>query len=193
MLAWPQITAIKGANGDRALSKRLGRVKQPDSKQTRAVVSKVSIFSVVCFSVAQQQNIPRSSAGERKHNYQQSWDIYCTAVLDGGRPCSMLRERFQFSAHIITASETADRITDSGAAASPSPPTDLLPPSRRLQLQLPVGADALGQQPLRVGQPLAEVVHVTVELPPLFHGAVEAPAVGRRSSKIKYLSIRDAA
>ena len=46
----------------------------------------------------------------------------------------------------------------------------------RVHVQLSIRADALRQQGLCVSQPLVQVVHVTVELPPLLYGAVETPA-----------------
>ena len=49
----------------------------------------------------------------------------------------------------------------------------------RVQVQLSVRANTLRQQRLCISQPLAEVIHVTMELPPLLYGAVKAPAAGR--------------
>lgn len=71
------------------------------------------------------------------------------------------------------------RVTEAPATAPPraaQPSTDLLVLSRRVQVQLSIGPDALGHQPLCISQPLAEVVHVAVELPPLLHGTVKTPA-----------------
>ncbi len=65
---------------------------------------------------------------------------------------------------------------------APSPSTDLLVMSCRVQVQLPIRANALGQQCLCIGQPLAQVIHVTVELPPLLYGAVKTPAAEQRNT-----------
>lgn len=54
--------------------------------------------------------------------------------------------------------------------------THLLVLSGRLQVQLPIRAHTVRQQRLSVTQPLTQVVHLTVELPPLLDGTVESPA-----------------
>lgn len=66
-------------------------------------------------------------------------------------------------------------------AASPS--TDLLVLSCRVQVQLSIRANTLGHQSLCISQPLAEVIHVTVELPPLLYSAVETPAAEQETGR----------
>lgn len=62
-----------------------------------------------------------------------------------------------------------------------SPSADLLMLSCRLQVQLSFRANALRQQCLCVSQPLTQVIHVTVELPPLFYGTVKTPAAQQQN------------
>lgn len=72
------------------------------------------------------------------------------------------------------------------SARALSPATDLLALSSRVQVQPSVRPNTLGHQPLCVGQPLAEVIHVAVELPPLLYSTIEAPASGHRSGSFRY-------
>lgn len=76
----------------------------------------------------------------------------------------------------------------------PSLSTDLLVLSSRVQVQLSVRANALGQLCLCISQPLAEVIHVTVELPPLLYGTVKTPAaehrIGKASLSDQYVVLR---
>lgn len=58
--------------------------------------------------------------------------------------------------------------------------TDLLVLSSRVQVQLFVRPNTLRHYLLCISQPLAEVIHVAVELPPLLYSAIKAPASGHR-------------
>lgn len=69
----------------------------------------------------------------------------------------------------------------------PSPSTDLLVLSCRVQVQLSIRANALRQQRLGVSQPLTQVIHVTVELPPLFDGTIKTPII-RKQTKAQSVS-----
>lgn len=144
----------------------------------------------VCFSVAQQHNffLPRGN----ECNYQQSNHIYHVAVLCWTYSTfwevlfmikAKVHLRFLLWRHnsCIWFSETL--LDVSGLAPPRSSSTDLLALSCWVQVQLPIRADALGQQSLRISQPLAEVIHVTVELPPLLHGTVESPAPRQESGE----------